>query len=65
LALATGVGRRFVIELEAGKMSCQLGRTLVVAEALGLRAVDILMAPPVGASCDDDLPALAEEEGLG
>jgi transcriptional regulator with XRE-family HTH domain len=40
LALATGVGRRFLIDLEAGKPSCQLGRSLVVAEALGLRPTD-------------------------
>ena len=39
LALATGVGRRFVIDLEAGKPSCQLGRSLLVAKALG--GVDI------------------------
>src|ERR1700704_778894 len=38
LALATGVGRRFLIELEAGKPTCQLGRSPLVAEALGLRA---------------------------
>jgi transcriptional regulator with XRE-family HTH domain len=42
LALATGVGRRFLIELEAGKPSCQLGRSLLVAEALGLTFADIL-----------------------
>jgi DNA-binding XRE family transcriptional regulator len=42
LALATGVGRRFLIELEAGKPSCQLGRSLLVAQALGLRPADIL-----------------------
>jgi transcriptional regulator with XRE-family HTH domain len=36
LALATGVGRRFLIDLEAGKRSCQLGRSLLVAQALGL-----------------------------
>src|SRR5260370_29290270 len=42
LALATGVGRRFLIELEAGKPSCQLGRSLLVAEALGLTAADML-----------------------
>ena len=42
LALATGVGRRFLIDLEAGKSSCQLGRSLLVAEALGLRPADIL-----------------------
>jgi transcriptional regulator with XRE-family HTH domain len=38
LALATGVGRRFLIDLEAGKLSCQLGRSLLVAEALGLKS---------------------------
>src|SRR5215471_9495982 len=40
LALATGVGRRFLIDLEAGKSSCQLGRSLLVADALGLRVPD-------------------------
>ena len=52
LALATGVGRRFLIELEAGKPSCQLGRSLLVAEALGLTFADIL------ACCSDQSPAL-------
>jgi len=42
LALATGVGRRFLIDLEAGKTTCQLGLSLVVAEALGLRPTDML-----------------------
>jgi transcriptional regulator with XRE-family HTH domain len=42
LALATGVGRRFLIDLEAGKPSCQLGRSLLVAEAVGLRQADLL-----------------------
>jgi transcriptional regulator with XRE-family HTH domain len=51
LALATGVGRRFLIELEAGKPSCQLGRSLLVAEALGLTFADIL-------ACRDWSPAL-------
>jgi y4mF family transcriptional regulator len=36
LAGLTGVGVRFVRELEAGKQSCQLGRALLVADALGL-----------------------------
>ena len=40
--MATGVGRRFLIELEAGKPTCQLGRSLLVAEALGFRSADIL-----------------------
>lgn len=36
LAGLTGVGVRFVRELEAGKESCQLGRALQVAAGLGL-----------------------------
>lgn len=60
LALATGVGRRFLIELEAGKASCHLGRSLVVAEALGLHPADFLIvenAPPTPI-----LPDLPDEE---
>jgi DNA-binding XRE family transcriptional regulator len=44
LALATGVGRRFVIDLEAGKPGCQLGKSLVVATAVGLRPFDLVSA---------------------
>jgi transcriptional regulator with XRE-family HTH domain len=55
VALATGVGRRFLIELEAGKQSCQLGRSLLVAEALGLTFADILAAR---GDADGSAPAL-------
>jgi transcriptional regulator with XRE-family HTH domain len=60
LALATGVGRRFLIELEAGKSSCQLGRSLLVAEALGLRAGDILASVARSQSSTAELPELPE-----
>jgi len=63
LALATGVGRRFLIELEAGKTSCQIGRSLVVAEALGLRPADILTAGPTDTLTAPELPELPEEDG--
>ena len=36
LAAAAGVGIRFLIELEAGKTTAQLGKTLAVLSALGL-----------------------------
>lgn len=36
LAAAAGVGIRFLIELEAGKTTAQLGKTLAVLNALGL-----------------------------
>lgn len=40
LALATGVGERFIVELEAGKPTAQLGKALAAAHAVGLRLVD-------------------------
>jgi len=65
LALATGVGRRFLIELEAGKPSCQLGRSLLVAQALGLTPADILTgreSSSTAAAADlPDLPEATEE----
>jgi hypothetical protein len=42
IAFATGYGRRFVIELEAGKATCQLGKALAVAAAVGLRPLDVM-----------------------
>jgi transcriptional regulator with XRE-family HTH domain len=60
LALATGVGRRFLIELEAGKPSCQLGRSLLVADALGLRLTDMLTAGDLSGNVQE-LPDLPEE----
>src|SRR5262245_27207324 len=66
LALATGVGRRFLIDLEAGKASCHLGRSLLVAEALGLRSAGgpMLGGPPKTATTPE-LPDLPQEEPDG
>jgi DNA-binding XRE family transcriptional regulator len=63
LALATGVGRRFLIDLEAGKISCQLGRSLVVAEVLGLRPTDMMQGAqsPISAGAPT-LPDLSDLE---
>ena len=58
LALATGVGRRFLIDLEGGKPSCQLGRSLLVAEALGIKSVDVLRR---SSQTSLELPDLADE----
>ena len=38
LALVSGTGLRFISDLENGKESCQLGRTLRVLGSLGLSA---------------------------
>jgi len=41
LALAVGVGERFIVDLEAGKPTAQLGKALAAAKATGMRLVDI------------------------
>jgi transcriptional regulator with XRE-family HTH domain len=69
VALATGVGHRFIVELEAGKASCQLGRALVVAAAVGLRPFDLMSANndddnALLPDLTDDLPDL-EDDGRG
>jgi transcriptional regulator with XRE-family HTH domain len=62
LALATGVSRGFVIDVEAGKSACQLGRSLLVAEALGLYPADILATYNSGPlATSPELPDLLEE----
>lgn len=36
LAMACGTGLRFIIDLEKGKATCQIGKTLAVLQSLGL-----------------------------
>jgi transcriptional regulator with XRE-family HTH domain len=61
IAFATGFGRRFIIELEAGKASCQLGKALAVAAAVGLRALDLMgECPGSGRALLLDMPRSAE-----
>jgi y4mF family transcriptional regulator len=37
LALASGTGLRFIIDLEKGKPTCQIGKALEIIRTLGLR----------------------------
>ena len=37
LALTSGTGLRFIIELEHGKPTCELQKTLTVLQTLGIR----------------------------
>ena len=48
LALISGTGLRFIIDLEAGKASCRLGMALRVGKALGIEVTS--------ASTNADLP---------
>jgi len=45
LALAAGTGLRFIIELEQGKPTCQLAKTLTVLHTLGIK---LTLTPPTG-----------------
>ena len=38
LALTSGTGIRFIIDLEKGKPTCQIGKVLSVLQMLGIRA---------------------------
>jgi transcriptional regulator with XRE-family HTH domain len=69
VVLATGVGRRYLIELEAGKPTARLGPALMIARQLGIsfhpfdqsqadqshRGIDDLGLPPLA-----DLPPLKD-----
>lgn len=52
VVFATGVGRRYLIELEAGKPTARLGPALMIARQLGIVPVQ------QGASSTDDAPDL-------
>ncbi len=43
LALTSGTGVRFVIDLEKGKETCETGKTLTILNTLGIR---ITLNPP-------------------
>lgn len=57
LALAVNVGERFIVDLESGKPTCQLGKALAVARGVGLRLTDgaAPAAPTDGAEAYPDL----------
>lgn len=44
LALTSGTGLRFIIDLEKGKPTCQLEKVLIVLQTLGIK---ITLNPPV------------------
>jgi len=51
LAFTAGIGLRFVAELEKGKPTCELGKTLQTLATLG---IDISLNPPVAAKDGQD-----------
>ncbi len=53
VVLTTGVGRRYLIELEAGKPTARLGPALMIARQLGI-------LPVLQEDSLDDLPSLED-----
>jgi y4mF family transcriptional regulator len=45
LALTAGTGLRFVIDLERGKETCEIGKALTILHTLGIRLT--LTSPPI------------------
>jgi HTH-type transcriptional regulator/antitoxin HipB len=45
LALTAGTGLRFVIDLERGKETCELGKSLRILQTLG---ITVTLTPPAG-----------------
>jgi HTH-type transcriptional regulator/antitoxin HipB len=44
LALTSGTGIRFIIDLESGKETCEIGKALAILNTLGIR---ITLSPPL------------------
>lgn len=62
VALTTGLVRRFIIDLEAGKSSAQLGKALLVANAVGLRPTDLMRSTNTSTAMLPDLIELPDAE---
>jgi HTH-type transcriptional regulator/antitoxin HipB len=53
LALASGTGLRFIVDLEKGKPTCHIGKALAVLQSLGLV---IQITPSAAESARGDKP---------
>jgi HTH-type transcriptional regulator / antitoxin HipB len=53
LALTSGTGLRFIIELEQGKPTCQIGKVLSVLNTLG---ISVQLSLPAGGAGGRDRP---------
>lgn len=49
LALTSGTGLRFVIDLEKGKETCEIGKALTILHTLGIR---MILTPPATAKAE-------------
>jgi y4mF family transcriptional regulator len=54
LAMTAGVGLRFIVEVEKGKPTAQIGKVLRVLRTLGIA---VALTPPPGLEADDGASA--------
>jgi HTH-type transcriptional regulator / antitoxin HipB len=50
LALTSGTNRRFIVELESGKATAQIGKALIVLQSLGM---SLEVTPPASVELTD------------
>jgi y4mF family transcriptional regulator len=50
LALTSGTGLRFVVDLERGKETCEIGKALTILQTLGIR---LTLTPPAAAEAKE------------
>ncbi|MBZ6077355.1 helix-turn-helix transcriptional regulator [Microvirga puerhi] len=63
LALSANVGARFIVDIENGKETCQIGLTLRLLEALGVRLVASTDPAPVPPAASEDELGIEDEPG--
>lgn len=51
LALTSGTGLRFVIDLEKGKGTCEIGKALTILQTLGIK---LTLTPPSKATVKEE-----------
>ena len=54
LATRCGTGERFIVELEGGKPTCHLEKSLIAARVVGIELGDVKSAEPLEAGSHDD-----------
>lgn len=59
LALTSGTGLRFITDLENGKVTCQIGKTLSVLQTLGIK---LELIPPSDPRSSDRQKTTSSEE---
>ena len=59
LALTSGTGLRFITDLENGKVTCQIGKTLSVLRTLGIK---LELIPPSDSRSSDRQKTTSSEE---